>query len=353
VESRGGGSSFIGNFGQSISLGTVAGDKVVTSVNFRSWAESNAPTTPAAINEIRWGLYQDTDHQLGSTAPVGAGWFGPPSGNGANVVWGKDDGNWFASSPGAAGDKGIYVSNEFGSDLAAPTNARIKWEYNQLNINGTTNNARILEGNGVSDTAGAGGDTATIASPTTNGPGGIFNDTALAPHLLSMTITRLDNGLANVAYSIDGNLVLSDDIKSTDTGYNVLQPIPFSYDYVAFRDTTDYDFAIDDFKVEIFGSNAVGGVQGDYNNNGVVDMADYVLWRNGGPLQNEGASLGVNDAADYTFWRAHFGNTSGSGSGLGSGNVPEPTSVGLLVIGSLISTCAMGRKSRKLMIKAL
>src|SRR3954468_9066969 len=28
-------------------------------------------------------------------------------------------------------------------------------------------------------------------------------------------------------------------------------------------------------------------VQGDYNNNGVVDAADYVLWRNGGPLQNE------------------------------------------------------------------
>ena len=30
-----------------------------------------------------------------------------------------------------------------------------------------------------------------------------------------------------------------------------------------------------------------GGVPGDYNGNGVVDMADYVLWRNGGPLQNE------------------------------------------------------------------
>ena len=29
------------------------------------------------------------------------------------------------------------------------------------------------------------------------------------------------------------------------------------------------------------------GVPGDFNNNGVVDAADYVLWRKGGPLQNE------------------------------------------------------------------
>ena len=27
---------------------------------------------------------------------------------------------------------------------------------------------------------------------------------------------------------------------------------------------------------------APAGVAGDYNNNGVVDAADYVLWRNGG-----------------------------------------------------------------------
>ncbi len=48
---------------------------------------------------------------------------------------------------------------------------------------------------------------------------------------------------------------------------------------------------------------APAGVPGDYNNNGVVDMADYVLWRNGGPLQNEVASTGTVDAADYDAWR--------------------------------------------------
>src|SRR5262249_49932307 len=46
------------------------------------------------------------------------------------------------------------------------------------------------------------------------------------------------------------------------------------------------------------------GNPGDYDNNGKVDASDYVLWRNGGPLQND-PTPGVQDA-DYDFWKAHF-----------------------------------------------
>lgn len=70
------------------------------------------------------------------------------------------------------------------------------------------------------------------------------------------------------------------------------------------------------------------GVAGDYNGNGVVDAADYVLWRNGGPLQND-STPGVQ-AADYDVWRAHFGNTSGAG--LGAAQVPEPACLTLLLV---------------------
>lgn len=91
-------------------------------------------------------------------------------------------------------------------------------------------------------------------------------------------------------------------------------------------------------------SSAAAGVPGDYNGNGVVDMADYVLWRNGGPLQNEVNTVGTVDASDYTAWRARFGNTSGSGSGLGSAAVPEPASLCLMLVGSAIAFISRRRE---------
>ncbi len=84
---------------------------------------------------------------------------------------------------------------------------------------------------------------------------------------------------------------------------------------------------------------------GDYNGNGVVDMADYVLWRNGGPLQNDVNTPGVVDVSDYTYWRSRFGATSGSGSGLGSGSaVPEPTSLVLVML--WVAGLVSSRRSR-------
>ena len=75
-----------------------------------------------------------------------------------------------------------------------------------------------------------------------------------------------------------------------------------------------------------------GGVPADYNDNGTVDAADYVLWRNGGPLQNEVDNPGTVNASDYAAWQARFGNTAGGGSGaIGSGVVPEPAGLTLVL----------------------
>ena len=73
------------------------------------------------------------------------------------------------------------------------------------------------------------------------------------------------------------------------------------------------------------------GLLGDYNNNGTVDAADYVLWRKGGPLQNEGVLPRVVNQDDYTYWRSHFGAPSGSGGGSAITAVPEPAAVLLCV----------------------
>jgi hypothetical protein len=77
------------------------------------------------------------------------------------------------------------------------------------------------------------------------------------------------------------------------------------------------------------------GVPGDYNNNGVVDAADYVLWR-----KNPGSFGG--DPGGYTTWRTRFGNTSGSG--LSATAVPEPGAI-LLFIASSVGLLA-SRRSR-------
>lgn len=83
---------------------------------------------------------------------------------------------------------------------------------------------------------------------------------------------------------------------------------------------------------------APAGVAGDFNDNGVVDAADYALWRNGGPLQNEGGiTPGAVSAEDYATWRANFGKSGASGANVlgGSAAVPEPGSA-VLVFCSVI-----------------
>lgn len=98
--------------------------------------------------------------------------------------------------------------------------------------------------------------------------------------------------------------------------------------------TNQGDYQLTISNVTYTGGTAIAGVPGDYNGNGVVDAADYVLWRDGGSLQNEVDNPGTVGPGDYTEWRARFGNTSGSGSGLGTGAVPEPTAVLLAVLTS-------------------
>jgi hypothetical protein len=69
----------------------------------------------------------------------------------------------------------------------------------------------------------------------------------------------------------------------------------------------------------------IQGIPGDFNNDGSVDAADYVVWRKTGNLP-----------ADYNLWRTNFGRTSGAGSGAsGPGAVPEPGTVGTLIFAAV------------------
>jgi T5SS/PEP-CTERM-associated repeat protein len=89
---------------------------------------------------------------------------------------------------------------------------------------------------------------------------------------------------------------------------------------------------------------------GDFNNDGVVNAADYSVWRNNLGAANESALMGNGDGlngvdeGDYMLWKANFGNTSLASGAAGLAAVPEPTSGILLVIGALLAGGATRRR---------
>jgi formylglycine-generating enzyme len=64
---------------------------------------------------------------------------------------------------------------------------------------------------------------------------------------------------------------------------------------------------------------------GDYNNNGTIDAADYVVWRNN-----------AGPAADYAQWRSHFGQSNSAvGGSQQTAAVPEPSLLAFIAIMAL------------------
>jgi hypothetical protein len=105
---------------------------------------------------------------------------------------------------------------------------------------------------------------------------------------------------------------------------------------------------VDAHRVEL---NVVTPVAGDYNGNGIVDAADYTMWRDSlgqiGPgLAADGNHDSIVNSHDYDVWSANFGTIAGGGTAAMSPSpveAPEPSAcvlgiVGVaVVIGRLIS----------------
>jgi phospholipase/lecithinase/hemolysin len=67
---------------------------------------------------------------------------------------------------------------------------------------------------------------------------------------------------------------------------------------------------------------------GDFNNDGSVDAADYVVWRDG---------LGTTRVPDeYDEWRANFGNSTGAVAVAGTVAVPEPATLALIAVAAAL-----------------
>lgn len=72
---------------------------------------------------------------------------------------------------------------------------------------------------------------------------------------------------------------------------------------------------------------------GDHNNDGVVDAADYVVWR----------ANNLNGQQGYDDWRTNFGSP-GPGLGSGAAAVPEPASIVLILLSACMSGVSLRRR---------
>jgi hypothetical protein len=109
-------------------------------------------------------------------------------------------------------------------------------------------------------------------------------------------------------------------------------------DRIVLRQHTDYTGKqiVDNLIVATTFAEALGvddSANGDFNGDGVVDAADYVMWRKNG---------GTTD--DYALWQETFGEPTGGGSS-STTSVPEPASrLVLMLCASMLA--AMNRAAR-------
>lgn len=96
-------------------------------------------------------------------------------------------------------------------------------------------------------------------------------------------------------------------------------------------------------EVHAFVATLTLGLLGDYNGDNAVGPADYDKWVMDFGMQvpagsgADGNANGIIDAADYTVWRDHLGQNSGSAA-MSPSSVPEPTT--LAIAATLILCCA-------------
>lgn len=107
-------------------------------------------------------------------------------------------------------------------------------------------------------------------------------------------------------------------------------------------DVTDWQFSPDgrslvyradqdvDEKFELYAVLLDDELPGDFNKNGVVDAADYAVWRNG-------LATGSYLPSQYGLWKSNFGRRQGGGA---TSAVPEPSVIFLVIAAMTLSAIA-------------
>ncbi|MEX0641323.1 MAG: autotransporter-associated beta strand repeat-containing protein [Pirellulales bacterium] len=156
--------------------------------------------------------------------------------------------------------------------------------------------------------------------------------------VLNVTVSSLQFG--GTPFSATGSWLLIDGDALNGTPPSTVN-FTFAEGLTGVTPSLDFDIDTGDISLVL-----TAGTDGDFNGDGFVDAADYVVWRKGlGTIYTEG---------DYDLWRMNFGTGSSSGEvALVLANVPEPAGCILLVMAALamqglrvrFAHCGKSRKS--------
>jgi hypothetical protein len=204
---------------------------------------------------------------------------------------------------------------------------------NQIDLAGNrlTTSGKVNINNGVMD-SGNGGSISSLGTLGTAGSTGIDAD------LTSTGTLHIDLGQHNVDHfnvtgtaSIAGSTIdisLDNFTPDPQQQFTILSAAGGLGGLASNQLTLSGDNA--GFSVNVSGSDVIlefgsGGLVGDYSGNGIVDAADYVVWRDGDSPDS--------GPQGYLDWKVNFGNTAGSGA---TAAVPEPASLVLYLLACVL-----------------
>ena len=227
--------------------------------------------------------------------------------------------------------------------------SRLAPAQNNLVVNGSfSGNAN---GWTITNTPGGFGYHSAVGNP----PGGVQLDNVFPSPSSDPTASQTISGLTpGVVYLVSGDyrrvkvrgsglptdqpsfgVAIDGDFPFTTLDPGFLDWRHFSFPYTASSTTvllsvssqlngTGFSYDIDNIAMQ---ADSEANLDGDYNSDGRVDAADYVVWRKTDGTQTE-----------YDTWRANFGRTVGNGS-QSDATVPEPSAAVLFVLGATIGCC--------------
>jgi hypothetical protein len=271
-----------------------------------SWSYEDS-LGPITIHQSAWGSHEA--HWVGQDA-----WALTDTGRGHIVSWMKSEHTLGLASNGlydlSAGDITVHTWDEASGDLSRTNSSRVKWTAPRAGTYSVSGNMWLA--------------------------------------------FMMENRAVNASVTIPGNPVLSVHLSATDP-YSRNTPYSFSVPSVTLLAGNIIEMHFETDVTGVHGTHVgmnltvtnLSFLPGDYNENGVVDAADYVVWRDnlgsGAPLPNDDTP-GVGQD-DYDRWKANFGSTSGTGS-IVSGNsaIPEPSTFVLLLL--LLAAAGYNLRSR-------